>query len=804
MSTSRGDGTVGRLVLTTKRQITKDLEERERKRLAKAQSLGSKPETSNSDEPFVSVLVHTRNMQRYIEQRGALDSDLMQMDVGELDLTVRASNCLRASGIDQIGDLVQRSRDDLLAIRAMGKTTLAVIEQALSMWGLKLGTKISMVGQIEHLESFIDAIVLLRANGVGTVADLVTKTKDEILTIPGLDAESVRVLENGLCKWGLSFGMYDEKTSDESVDRFVCLENAACFKDELIHAIGTLLASTGESRSACFMAYHGVKGKTATTLQKIADNAETYGLDRAVTRERIRQIILSAEKRLESNADRVKFMRWKSACSDVKVDLPRPVSSFLEPFGYQSSDDADTTYKMIERCSKIFGLDYPFERRSLTGVGTLVFNRGSESTIDAVAKLPSVAEGPYSCLSEVARSLAIDEQTLTRAIEGVEKWEFLDEMRRYFWRPPPSLPPTEYDRTGNAVLTALCKIFSVITDARTSDLTLSIARERTLRKFRTQKVPTLALEGIADRSGLFKVRQGEIVRRDGLDWCAIGRRDLALLAVCVDRGRVVSSDVLYSDLLSKGFSRENAHQIVIHSPLLVHTLSGAWDQRGIYKFVPKPEEIDLTRLTEHVRKSSHSPKGYVTKKVQRMQDIAALYIAAYNNTNLDMVTVADEAGISLRQQVNLVDSDNTAEYVDSTEGVRVILTLHLTEHPERKRKFPYLPRDSYWTITTRPIMDGSNFTDNATEHVGMNIEVTIPISPRTIVSGQYFGLDTADMDGSWVVHDGNGNPVGQVMIADRGVSGLESIVAALGLEKDNVLRLRLTVEKGEMVLVAFT
>lgn len=694
MSTSRGDDTVGRPALTTKRQITKDLEERERKRLAETQSLGSKSETSNLDEPFVSVLVHTRNMQRYIEQRGALDSELMQMDVGELDLTVRASNCLRASGIDRIGDLVQRSRDDLLAIRAMGKTTLAVIEQALSMWGLKLGTKISMVGQIEHLESFIDAIVLLRANGIGTVADLVTKTKDEILTIPGVDAESVRVLENGLCKWGLSFGMYDGRR-DESVDRYVCLENAACFKDELIHAIGALLSSTGKSRPTCFMAYHGVKGETATTLQKIADNAETYGLDRAVTRERIRQIITRAEEQLESNADRVRFMHWKSACSDAKVDLPRPVSSFLEPFGYKSSDDADTTYKMIERCSKIFGLDYPFERRSLTGVGTLVFNRGSESTIDAVAKLPSVAEGPYSCLSEVARSLAIDEQTLVRAIDGSRKWEFLDEMHRYFWRPP-SLPPTDYDRTGNAVLTALCKIFSVITDARTSDLTLSIARERTLRKFGTQEVPTPALEGIADRSGLFEVRQGEIVRKDGLDWCAIGRRDLALLAVCVDRERVVSSDVLYSDLLSKGFSRENVHQIVIHSPLLVHTLSGAWGQKGIYKFVPKPEEIDLMRLTEHVRK-------------------------------------------------------RYAETVDYSDDF-----------------------------------------------------VTIPISPRTIVSGQYFGLDTTDMDGSWVVHDGNGKPVGQVTIADRGVSGLVSIISALGLEKDDVLRLRMTVENGEMILEAFT
>lgn len=418
-----------------------------------------------------------------------------------------------------------------------------------------------------------------------------------------------------------------------------------------------------------------------------------------MTKERIRQIIASAEKRLAGSADRVRFVHWKSACSSAKIGLPRPVSSFLECFGYKSLNSANATYKMIERCSNIFGLDYPFEKWSLRGVGTFVFNRGSDSTIRALAKLPSAAEGPYSCLTDVARSLAIGEQTLARAIDGSRSWEFLEEKRQYFWRPPPLLPPTRYRKTGNAVLTALCKIFSVITHARTSDLSLSVARDRILRKFGTQEVPAPALEGISDRSGLFEVRQGEIARKEGLDWCVIGRRDLALLRICVERGRVVSSDVLYSELLGKGFSREYANQILVHSPLLVHTLSGAWEQRGIYKFVPRPEQIDLSRLAEHVKK---------------------------NHDYLDM------------------DSD---------------------------------------------------YSDDL---------VTIPISARTIISGQYFGLDAADVEGFWDVHDSSGDPVGQITISDRGVSGLESVISTLGLEKGDVLRLRIKTKAGKRILVSVT
>ena len=108
------------------------------------------------------------------------------------------------------------------------------------------------------------------------------------------------------------------------------------------------------------------------------------------------------------------------------------------------------------------------------------------------------------------------------------------------------------------------------------------------------------VEAIAERSGLFDVYDGEIRRKSGFDWCSIGRRDLALLRVCVDYGRIVPSSVLYSQLLRHGLTRESAGGVVSYSPFLIHTLSGVGRIEGVYKFVPRREEIDLPLLSERI------------------------------------------------------------------------------------------------------------------------------------------------------------------------------------------------------------
>jgi len=76
------------------------------------------------------------------------DNDGPQIDpvllrpVDDLELTVRSANCLKAENIYYIGDLVQRSENELLKTPNLGKKSLTEIKDVLATHSLSLGIKL--------------------------------------------------------------------------------------------------------------------------------------------------------------------------------------------------------------------------------------------------------------------------------------------------------------------------------------------------------------------------------------------------------------------------------------------------------------------------------------------------------------------------------------------------------------------------------------------------------------------------------------------------------------------------------------
>jgi DNA-directed RNA polymerase subunit alpha len=62
--------------------------------------------------------------------------------VDELELSVRSANCLQNANIALIGELVQRSEQDMLKTKNFGRKSLKEIKEILSVMGLSLGLKI--------------------------------------------------------------------------------------------------------------------------------------------------------------------------------------------------------------------------------------------------------------------------------------------------------------------------------------------------------------------------------------------------------------------------------------------------------------------------------------------------------------------------------------------------------------------------------------------------------------------------------------------------------------------------------------
>ena len=65
------------------------------------------------------------------------------MSLAELDLSVRATNCLESENITTVRDLVGRTEEQLLEVRNFGETTLAEVREKLSDIGLRLGMRLS-------------------------------------------------------------------------------------------------------------------------------------------------------------------------------------------------------------------------------------------------------------------------------------------------------------------------------------------------------------------------------------------------------------------------------------------------------------------------------------------------------------------------------------------------------------------------------------------------------------------------------------------------------------------------------------
>ena len=68
---------------------------------------------------------------------------LLKTKLVDMDLSVRALNCLKAADVETLGDLVQFNKTDLLKFRNFGKKSLTELDDLLESLNLSFGTDIS-------------------------------------------------------------------------------------------------------------------------------------------------------------------------------------------------------------------------------------------------------------------------------------------------------------------------------------------------------------------------------------------------------------------------------------------------------------------------------------------------------------------------------------------------------------------------------------------------------------------------------------------------------------------------------------
>ena len=87
---------------------------------------------------FVDLFEAARNENFMVEREETIKEKVLEMTIEELDMSVRSFNCLKRAGIDTVEDLTNRTEEDMIKVRNLGKKSLEEVIQKLASLGLTL------------------------------------------------------------------------------------------------------------------------------------------------------------------------------------------------------------------------------------------------------------------------------------------------------------------------------------------------------------------------------------------------------------------------------------------------------------------------------------------------------------------------------------------------------------------------------------------------------------------------------------------------------------------------------------------
>ena len=86
----------------------------------------------------LNLFVDLSEAEIMVEREETIKEKVLEMTIEELDMSVRSFNCLKRAGIDTVEDLTNRTEEDMIKVRNLGKKSLEEVIQKLHSLGLDL------------------------------------------------------------------------------------------------------------------------------------------------------------------------------------------------------------------------------------------------------------------------------------------------------------------------------------------------------------------------------------------------------------------------------------------------------------------------------------------------------------------------------------------------------------------------------------------------------------------------------------------------------------------------------------------
>ena len=87
---------------------------------------------------FVELSDEAKKAEIMVEREETKKEKVLEMTIEDLDMSVRSFNCLKRAGIDTVEDLTNRTEEDMIKVRNLGKKSLEEVIQKLHSLGLDL------------------------------------------------------------------------------------------------------------------------------------------------------------------------------------------------------------------------------------------------------------------------------------------------------------------------------------------------------------------------------------------------------------------------------------------------------------------------------------------------------------------------------------------------------------------------------------------------------------------------------------------------------------------------------------------
>ncbi|MDK2823751.1 MAG: DNA-directed polymerase subunit alpha [Clostridia bacterium] len=87
---------------------------------------------------FIGLTDNMGDVEIMVEKEEEEKDKILDMTIEELDLSVRSYNCLKRAGINTVYELTQKTEEDMMKVRNLGKKSLEEVEQKMKALGLSL------------------------------------------------------------------------------------------------------------------------------------------------------------------------------------------------------------------------------------------------------------------------------------------------------------------------------------------------------------------------------------------------------------------------------------------------------------------------------------------------------------------------------------------------------------------------------------------------------------------------------------------------------------------------------------------